>query len=265
VKPICLVLFVLIVHQATVDRQAFSLGSQSNKSVSRSAYQNLKTVSISYLEDGSRPQRIRVDDGQSLYVDLNPIPYSDLITHPDRLTPALELMVRIENIRLDLNREFPLKDFWKASVDQIEKIPLALVDLAVDSGVSEEIWQAKSEKLEQESQAQFEKLNEALKTFANGSKLQVVSPRGPLAGYSVRINVGPPKVAVQYMTFGNYQYCRLFGHSLDNYWVPLHNSAVLIGKYRYRAVWPQGPIESNFLVTSKQTVLCFTKDGLISC
>jgi len=63
---------------------------------------------------------------------------------------------------------------------------------------------------------------------------------------------------LQYMRHLEYLLCKTFSVPLDDHWTDLSAGPhFLIGRYRYRAIWPGmagQPEEANFEVTSKGTI-----------
>jgi hypothetical protein len=208
------------------------------------------------MEDTALPQRVKISNG-SISINLNPTPYDDLISKPDRLTTALEILVRVQRVKADLADQLAHEQFWRKPVEQIEKIPPQVVCAALQSK-SEEEWQGKRQQYEAESQERFNDLDMALKAFAAKSNLTVHVPRGALAGYAVRIQIGPPKVRVRYMTLGSYKFCQTFHLNMDEHWDDLGANEQLIGRYRYLADWPQGKTEGQFNVTSPDQIVVIT-------
>jgi hypothetical protein len=211
-------------------------------------------------------KRIRIS-GRILTYDLEAAPYSLLVSHPDRLTVPIELLIRAAVLRRDLDELSPKQAFHAGPLTELQAITKKMVNDACQSA-NEDEWHTKQESSEEEVRAKLAIIKKGLEDYALEMHLEVAKARGAIQGYKVRILKDPPSGHVRLMRYLDYLICLkppgqpADNECLDKAWeTVLSDSKTLIGKYRFRAEWPESldpPQEENTVVTEVTKELIFT-------
>jgi hypothetical protein len=211
------------------------------------------------LRETSGRTRVSIADGVITY-DFRPVPAAALANRPDCLTGPLELLIRSAAIRRDFRALLVKETFWVAPLDRVDSLATSMVE-AKYAVAGDEECRARQQQGKTAADAEFTKLEVALRAYAAKSGLGTVGTRGFPEAYRVEISIDPAKARIRFMPFLDYKRCLYFNLPLEERWNDLtpgtHN---LIGRYHYRAEWPtalNGPEESNFDVTAN-TRITFT-------
>jgi hypothetical protein len=197
---------------------------------------------------------------RSFSYNLDPIPASDVLSGTDPYGTPLEALIRVESLRRDFQASVPAEDFWI--------LPLEKVHQTVKDCVQKlEASQPKLDPREAEQSCsnsiaeQFKQLETAIQKYGSAHGLALVrsQTRDPVVGYRVHIKIEPPKAHVRVMTALDFKKYSYFNTPKDQYqWNDLLEAeSLMIGRYHYRAEWPQdlnGPDEGDFEIKSSGTI-----------
>jgi hypothetical protein len=205
--------------------------------------------------------RLVVDqEHNTLSYDLNPLPPGLVLSNRDPLSVPLEAMIRMEALRRDLQRSFPVQTFWVAPLAKVQTSISNCVD-SLSRMKDDSVLAVRADDCSEGIERQFGELDRSIQTFAKERKLTVkplVVDRSPAIGYKVRVSIGPPPARVRFMTMLEYRKCMNAKIPLTDQWNDMTEGEVsLIGRYHYLADWPpalNGPEEGNFEIRKDGTL-----------
>jgi hypothetical protein len=204
--------------------------------------------------DGVSTARVVVSDGIVTY-DLRPTAVTELELRPDRLSPALEMLVRTAVLRRDLQTVAPDQPFWSNHLARLDSLADQMVHAACEIE-SEEKWHTAQEAYDASAETEFDALKKDLLSYAERSGLKVATTRGSPQGFRVDVKVDPPKARIRIMTELEYKKCDVLNIPLEGHWNDLSPGVhTLIGRYHYRVEWPaslNGPEEGDFEITGDE-------------
>ena len=227
----------------------------------KAAYELMQKLVADALEipESTGRTRLAIANGVITY-DFRPEPLSSLASRPDRMTGALELLIRAAALRRDFRSVLPAETFWTAPLQRTEALAAGMIGVAY-AVADEKQCAEKQQALNIAAQAEYKALENGVRAYAQRSGLGTVGSRGFSDGFQVEVLVEPPKAKIRYMPFLDYKRCQYFNLPLDEHWNDLNSGTHnLIGHYRYRAEWPaslNGPEEGNFNIL-RDTKLTFT-------
>jgi hypothetical protein len=226
------------------------------------AYASLKSLANEAVSFDPKlgHSRVSISNGIVVY-DFAAAQRAEVVSRPDRLTTALEVMIRAGVLDRDFRACLPAQIFWVAPLDHIQNLAEKMVDAAYAAG-SETERQSAEQAYNAQVQAEFAALEKELLLYAHNAGIVVRGSRGSVEGYKTDVRVDPPQARVRFMSFLTYRKCVVFKLDFNDYWLDLTpGSHLLIGKYHYLAEWPaslSGPVEANFDVDREGETVTFS-------
>lgn len=207
--------------------------------------------------------RFRIDQqGRTFSYDLRPAPRTFMLAEGDPYAGPLEALIRVEAMRRDFRAAIPGEDFWIAALGSIEGVVQRCIQ-DLEASKRERGTLATEQTCTTRIQVQFDKLRDAILSFAAANKLTLLElpqTRDPAPGYRVQVKIDPPRARVRVMPLLEYKKYLYFKVPQEQYqWNDLLDSeSDMIGWYHYRAEWPadlNGTEEGDF---------CIKKPGAIT-
>lgn len=254
------VCLTMLSAQLALAQPAKTIGQVVDSERARALVQDLAAEAL-LLQDSVGRKRLSVSDKVLTY-DFEPTPQSMLVARPDRLTAALEILIRVNALRRDFPSVAAGEPFWIKPLNGLEALTASMIASAYKTGSDDE-WSARERDYQAEAEKQFADIATMLVAYAEKSKLDILrardlGARDPVAGYRVNIRVEPPKARVRYMPYLDYRRCLVFGIPVEGEWNDLNEGATsMIGRYHYVAEWPaslNGPEEGNFEVRGNTAI-----------
>jgi hypothetical protein len=223
------------------------LGDVKNAPKAYALLKSLAKEAVAFDENLGR-NRVSISNGIVVY-DFRPARGATVVSRPDRITTALEILIRAAALDRDFRLCMPAQVFWVTALDHVQSLAQKMVNAAYTTA-SEEEWQPAEQAYEAQVQAEFAALEKALLAYADKAGLDARGSRGSVEGYKTTVRIDPPGARVRFMPFLTYRKCVVFSLNFNDYWLDLTaGSRPLIGKYHYLAEWPpslSGPREGNF-------------------
>jgi hypothetical protein len=252
------ILFALV-SQTLAQGAPSGLGDIKDATKAYALLRSLANEAVSFDANLGRT-RISISNGIVVY-DFAPARDASVVSRPDRLTNALEVMIRAGVLDRDFRICLPAQIFWVASLDHIQNLTEKIVNAAY-AARPETTRQSAEQDYDAQVQEEFATLEKELLLYAHNAGLNVRGSRGSVEGYKTDVRIDPAQARVRFMSFLTYRKCVVFKLDLNDYWLDLTpGSHALIGKYHYLAEWSASlstPVESNFDVDREGETVTFS-------